>query len=161
MHRAFEQAAAPDFALSPGEQRYDAADLSPKLSENIRQQVIIEIDPAETIIGTDRGALGARRLHHGAGAEQPRSQSALYPKIPYDAVKDSPHHARGASPLVVALHPSLPAKDVLPCSAAWAARPGAVWLIGQRVVGHMAVVAAGAVTATKFQHFRTRARRRC
>ena len=131
--------------------------LQPKLSENLRQQVIVENRPgANTIIGTE---LVARSAPDGyTMVLVPNSLAInpyLYPKIPYDAVKDfSPITLVGISPLVVALHPSLPAKNVGALLALARAQPGQVQYgsSGNGSVGHTAVSLLELMTGTKFQH---------
>ncbi|RPI44554.1 MAG: tripartite tricarboxylate transporter substrate binding protein [Betaproteobacteria bacterium] len=131
--------------------------LQPKLSEHIGQQVIVDNRPgANTIIGTEIVARSAPDGH--TMVLVPNSLAInpyLYPKIPYDAVKDfAPVTLVGISPLVVALHPSLPAKDVGALIALARARPGQVQYgsSGNGSVGHMAVTLLELMTETKFQH---------
>ena len=134
-----------------------ARTLAPKLSENIRQQVIVDNRPgANTIIGTEVVARAAPDGYTMVLAPNVLAINPyLYTKIPYDPVKDfAPITLVGISPLVVALHPSLPAKDVRALITLARARPGQVLYgsSGNGSVGHMAVSLLEMMTGTKFEH---------
>jgi tripartite-type tricarboxylate transporter receptor subunit TctC len=134
-----------------------ARTLQPKLSEGLRQQVIVDNRPgANTIIGTE---LAARSAPDGyTMVLVPNSHTSnpyLYPKLPYDAVKDfTPISIVGTSPLVLAMHPSVPVKDVRSLIALAKARPGelAFATSGIGSVGHMAGSLFEMSTGVKLQH---------
>ena len=134
-----------------------ARTLSPKLSEHIRQQVIVENRPgANTIIGTEVAARAAPDGYTMVLAPNVIAINPyLYAKIPYDPIKDfAPVTLVGISPLVAVLHPSLPAKDVRALIALARAQPGQVLYgsSGNGSVGHMAVSLLELMTGSKFQH---------
>ena len=134
-----------------------ARTLTPKLAENLGQQVIVDNRPgANTIIGTEAAARSAPDgytmvLVPNVHAINPY----LYAKLPYDAVKDfTPITRVGSSPLVVALHPSVPAKDMQALIALARARPGQVQYgsSGNGSVGHVGVSILESMTGVKLQH---------
>jgi len=134
-----------------------ARTLSSKLTELLKQQVIVENKPgANTIIGTE---LVARSAPDGYNMVLVPNSLAinpyLYPKIPFDAVKDlTPITLVGQSPLVVALHPSMPAKNMKELIALARARPGQVQYGSSGIgsVGHMSVSLLEMTTGTRFLH---------
>jgi len=134
-----------------------ARTLQPKLSEGLRQQVIVDNRPgANTIIGTE---LAARSAPDGyTMVLVPNSHTSnpyLYPKLPYDAVKDfTPISIVGTSPLVLAMHPSVPVKDVRSLIVLAKSRPGEVAFATSGIgsVGHMAGALFEMSTGVKLQH---------
>lgn len=134
-----------------------ARSLQQKLSEGLRQQVIVDNRPgANTIIGTE---LAARSAPDGyTMVLVPNSHAInpyLYAKLPYDPVKDfTPISIVGTSPLVLAMHPSVPAKDVRALIALARSRPGqlAFGTSGNGSVGHMAGSLFELATGVKLQH---------
>jgi tripartite-type tricarboxylate transporter receptor subunit TctC len=134
-----------------------ARTLTPKLSENLRQQVIVENrGGANTIIGMEATAKAPPDGYTMVLAPNVLAINPyLYAKLPYDAVKDfAPITLVGISPLVAVLHPSLPARDVRALLALARARPGQVQYGSSGIgsVGHMAVSLLEMTTGTKFQH---------
>lgn len=134
-----------------------ARTLAAKLTENLGQQVIVDNRPgANTIIGTEYAARSAPDgytmvLVPNVLAINPY----LYPKIPYDAVKDfAPITLVGISPLVVALHPSVPVKDMRGLLALARSRPGQVQYGSSGIgsVGHVGVSLLQSMTDVKLQH---------
>lgn len=134
-----------------------ARTIAPKLSENVRQQVLVDNRPgANTIIGAEVLARSAPDgytiiLLPNVHAINPH----LYPKLPYDPVKDfAPISLVGSSPLVLALHPSVPAKDVRGLVALARARSGqlAYGSSGSGSVGHMAGALFELLAGVKMQH---------
>lgn len=134
-----------------------ARTLAPKLTESLGQQVIVENRPgANTIIGVEAAARSAPDgytmvLVPNVHAINPY----LYPKLPYDPVKDfTPITLVGTSPLVVAMHPSVPVKDMRGLIALARARPGQVQYgsSGNGSVGHVGVELLEMMTGVKMQH---------
>jgi tripartite-type tricarboxylate transporter receptor subunit TctC len=134
-----------------------ARTISPKLTEFLRQQVIVENKPgANTIIGTDYVARAAPDGY--TMVLVPNSLAInpfLYPKIPYDAARDfTPISLVGQSPLVVAVHPSLPTKDVRALIELARKRPEQVQYGSSGIgsVGQMSVSLLEMMTGVRFQH---------
>ena len=134
-----------------------ARTIAPKLTENLRQQVIVDNRPgANTIVGSEvlvRSAPDGYTmiLLPNVHAINP----SLYPKLPYDPIKDfAPITLVGTSPLVLALHPSVPAKDVRGLIALARARAGqlAYGTSGNGSVGHMAGALFELMANVKLQH---------
>jgi tripartite-type tricarboxylate transporter receptor subunit TctC len=134
-----------------------ARTLSAKLSESLGQQVIVDNRPgANTIIGVEATARSAPDgytmvLIPNVHAINPY----LYPKLPYDTVKDfTPITLVGTSPLLVAMHPSVPVKDMRGLIALARARPGQVQYgsSGNGSVGHVGVELLEMMTGVKMQH---------
>ena len=134
-----------------------ARTIAPKLTENLRQQVIVDNRPgANTIVGSEvlvRSAPDGYTmiLLPNVHAINP----SLYPKLPYDPIKDfAPITLVGTSPLVIALHPSVPAKDVRGLIALARARAGqlAYGTSGNGSVGHMAGALFELLAGVKLQH---------
>jgi tripartite-type tricarboxylate transporter receptor subunit TctC len=106
---------------------FTARVIAPKLSEALGQQVVVENRPgAGTNIGSD---LVAKAAPDGytllmAGAANAINMS-LYPKLPYDTVRDFAPvslSVKGANVLLV--HPSLPVKNLKELLALARAQPG-------------------------------------
>jgi tripartite-type tricarboxylate transporter receptor subunit TctC len=104
--------------------------LAPKLAETLGQPVVVENRPgAGGNTGTDYVAKSPPDGHTlvmgyiGTHAVNP----TLYPKIPFDAVRDFAPVAFVASiPSVLVVHPSVPARSVAELVALAKARPGAL-----------------------------------
>ena len=134
-----------------------ARTLAPRLAEHLHQQVIVDNRPgANTIIGSETAARAAPDgytmvLVPNVHAINPY----LYPKLPYDPVKDfAAITLVGTSPLVVVLHPSVPVKDMGGLIGLARARPGQVQYgsSGNGSVGHVGVALLESMTGTKLQH---------
>ncbi|HKA44185.1 MAG TPA: tripartite tricarboxylate transporter substrate binding protein [Burkholderiales bacterium] len=128
-----------------------------KLTESFKQQVIVENRPgANAIIGTE---VAARAAPDGYTIVLVPSGHAvnvsLYKKLPYDSIKDfTPITLVGWSPLVLAVHPSLPVKNVKELIAFAKARSGQLTYVssGHGSSGHLAGALFDAMTGTKMIH---------
>ncbi len=104
-----------------------ARTLSPRLSEQWAQQVVVDNRPGGgTLIGSELGARAASDGHtlllvSIAHAMNP----SVYPKLPYDSVRDfAPVSQIASSPYILIVHPSLPVKSVTDLVALARAKPG-------------------------------------
>ena len=101
--------------------------LAPKLTENLKQPIVIDTRAgANGIVGTE---LAARAAPDGYTLilipSNHTVNASLHKKLPYDVIRDfTPISLAGSSPLVVAVHPSLPAKNIRELIAFAKARPG-------------------------------------
>lgn len=98
-----------------------------KLTESFNQQVIVENRiGANGIIGTEAAARAAPDGYTIVLIPSGHAVNAsLRSKLPYDSIRDFTTISMvGASPLVLAAHPSLPAKDVKALVAFARSRPG-------------------------------------
>ncbi len=101
--------------------------VSPKLGENLGQQVVVENRPGA---GANLGAeIAARSAPDGytlfMGNEAHTINASLYGKLSYDLVKDfSPVTMLADTPNIVVVHPSVPAKSIKELIALAKARPG-------------------------------------
>lgn len=100
------------------------------VSRSIGQPVVVDNRPgANTIVGME---LVARAAPDGYTLIMTSSTQAinatLYPKLPYDSVRDfSPVTLVASTPLVVVVHPSLPVANVTQLIAAARAKPGELY----------------------------------
>jgi tripartite-type tricarboxylate transporter receptor subunit TctC len=104
-----------------------ARTIGQKFSETFKQQVVIDNQPgANGIVGTEALAKAAKDGHTlGMIAANHVVTPALYPKLPYDTLRDfTPITIAGAVPFVLVVHPSVPAKSVNELIALARARPG-------------------------------------
>ena len=98
-----------------------------KLSETFGQQVVVDNQPgANGIVGTEALAKAAKDGHTlGMIAANHVVTPALYPKLPYDTLRDfTPVTMLGAVPFLFIVHPSVPAQSVKELVALAKARPG-------------------------------------
>jgi tripartite-type tricarboxylate transporter receptor subunit TctC len=104
-----------------------ARQVSAKLSENLKQQVVVDNRPgASTIIGTEIVAKSPPDGHTIIIASNNHAiNSALFSKLPYDPVKDFAAVGQlAALPFVLVVHPSLPVTSVRELIAFARTRPG-------------------------------------
>jgi tripartite-type tricarboxylate transporter receptor subunit TctC len=100
--------------------------IAQKLTENIKQQVIVENRPgANGIIGTEAAARATPDGYTIVLIPSGHAVNAsLHRKLPYDSIRDfTPITLVGSSPLILAVHPSVPAKSVKELAALAKARP--------------------------------------
>jgi tripartite-type tricarboxylate transporter receptor subunit TctC len=103
--------------------------IAAKLSQNLGQQVVVENRPgAGTTIA---GELVAKAAPDGytiwlQDITTHAINASLYPKLPYDSVKDfAPIALVASTPLMLVVHPSTPAKNVQELIGVLRAKPGA------------------------------------
>lgn len=100
--------------------------LAPRLTENLKQPIVIDTRAgANGIVGTE---LAARAAPDGYTLilipSNHTVNASLHKKLPYDVIRDfTPISLAGSSPLVVAVHPSLPVKNIKELIAFAKARP--------------------------------------
>jgi tripartite-type tricarboxylate transporter receptor subunit TctC len=105
-----------------------ARGIAPQLSERLGQPIIVENKPgADGIIASEyvlKSAPDGYTLLVGADGQMVLNR-ALYAKLPYDPVKDfAPVGRLSATPLVIAVHPSVPATSIAELIALAKAKPG-------------------------------------
>lgn len=103
--------------------------ISPKLSENLGQSVVVENRAGgATTIGMDHVAKSAPDGHTlGVATLTFALNPNLVAKLPYDPMKDfAPVSLVSIVPFVFALHPSVPARNVKELIAVARSRPGAL-----------------------------------
>lgn len=128
-----------------------------KLSGQIRQQVIVDNrGGANGIVGTEVAARSAPDGHTIVLIPSGHAVNAsLYRKLPYDSIRDfTPITLVGSSPLVLAVHPSLPARSVKQLVALARARPGQLTYgsAGVGSSGHLGGALFDALAGTKMTH---------
>lgn len=131
--------------------------IAQKLTENIKQQVIVENRPgANGIIGTEVAARSAPDGYTIVLIPSGHAVNAsLHRKLPYDSIRDfTPITLVGSSPLILALHPSVPAKNVKELVALAKARPEQLTYgsAGIGSSGHLGGALFDTLTGTKMLH---------
>lgn len=139
----------PDFILRP---------VAQKMSESLKQPFIVDNRPgASGIIGVE---LAARAPADGytilfAAIGHIATPSALYPKLPFDALRDfAPISNLVNAPFALFVHPSLPATTVRELVALAKARPGEITYasFGVGSFPHFLSEAFSAQTGVKMLH---------
>jgi len=128
-----------------------------KLTESLKQQVIVENRAgANGIVGTEIAARSAPDGYTITLVPSGHTVNAtLYRKLPYDSLKDfTPLSLVGISPLILAVHPSLPVKNVTQLIALAKARPGQLTYVSSGVgaSGHLAGALFESMTKTTMVH---------
>jgi tripartite-type tricarboxylate transporter receptor subunit TctC len=131
--------------------------MQPRLTENLKQPVIIENRAgANGIVGTEVAARAAPDGYTIALIPSGHAVNAtLYKKLPFDSIRDfTPITLVGSSPLVLAVHPSLPAKNVKELIGLARSRPGELTYgsAGVGSSGHLGGAQFETLTNTKMTH---------
>jgi tripartite-type tricarboxylate transporter receptor subunit TctC len=131
--------------------------IAPRLSENLKQQVIVENrGGANGILGTEAAARSAPDGYTIVLIPSGHAVNAtLYSKLPFDSIRDfTPLSLVGSSPLVLAMHPSVPTTSVKALIALARSRPGQLTYASAGVgsSGHLAGALFEAMTDTKLVH---------
>jgi tripartite-type tricarboxylate transporter receptor subunit TctC len=131
--------------------------MSPRLSEALGQQIIIDNRPgAGSIIGTD---VVVKAPPDGYTLLITSSSIAInpsiYPKMPFDATRDlAPISQLSTSSLIVVVHPSVPARSVKELIALAKARKGELVYAssGTGSAPHLSVELFSSMTGTRMVH---------
>ncbi len=131
--------------------------VAPRLSENLKQQVIVDNRAgANGIVGTEVAARSAPDGYTIVLIPSGHAVNAsLYKKLPFDSIRDfTPITLVASSPLVLAVHPSLPVKNVKDVIALARARPGQLTYVSSGVgaSGHLGGALFETLTHTKMVH---------
>src|SRR4051812_3889861 len=128
-----------------------------QLTERLKQQVIVENRVgANGIVGTEVVARAAPDGYTFTLIPSGHTVNAsMYKKLPFDSIKDfTPITLVGSGPLVLAVHPSLPAKNVKELIALAKARPGQLTYVSSGIgaSGHLAGALFDSLTGTQMVH---------
>ena len=131
--------------------------IAQKLTDALKQQVVVENRPgANGIIGTEAAARSAPDGYTIVLVPSGHAVNAsLHRKLPYDSLKDfTPITLAGSSPLVLAVHPSIPARNVTALVALARSRPGQLTYgsAGVGSSGHLAGALFETLTGTSMVH---------
>lgn len=131
--------------------------IAAKLSESFRQQVIVENRTgANGIIGTEFTARAAADGYTIALIPSGHAvNAALHSKLPFDSVRDfTMISLAGSSPLVLAVHPSVPVRNVRELTALARSRPGQLSYVsaGIGASGHLGGALFAVLTGTQMTH---------
>ncbi len=128
-----------------------------QLTERLKQQVIVENRVgANGIVGTEAVARAAPDGYTFTLIPSGHTVNAsMYKKLPFDSLKDfTPITLAGSGPLVLAVHPSLPVKNVKDLIALAKSRPGQLTYVSSGIgaSGHLAGALFDTMTGTKMEH---------
>lgn len=128
-----------------------------QLTERLKQQVIVENRVgANGIVGTEAAARSAPDGYTFTLIPSGHTVNAsMYKKLPFDSIRDfTPITLVGSGPLVLAVHPSLPAKNVKELIALAKSRPGQLTYVSSGVgaSGHLAGALFDSLTGTQMVH---------
>jgi tripartite-type tricarboxylate transporter receptor subunit TctC len=131
--------------------------IAPRLGEVFKQQVLVDNRPgANGIVGTEAAARATPDGYTIVLIPSGHAVNAsLYKKLPYDSVKDfTALSLVGSSPLIVAMHPSVPTKNMRALIALAKAQPGELTYgsAGVGSSGHLAGALFETMTGTKMVH---------
>lgn len=126
--------------------------LAPKLSERLGQPVVVENRPgAEGVIASElvaKSAPDGYTLLVGTDGQMVLNVG-LYPKLPYDPVSDFvPVTRLSSTPLMIAVHPSVPANSIKELIALAKAKPGGLFYASGAPVFRVATEMFKAQTGT-------------
>jgi tripartite-type tricarboxylate transporter receptor subunit TctC len=131
--------------------------IAQKLTDSVKQHIIVENRPgANGIIGTEAAARSAPDGYTIVLIPSGHAVNAsLHRKLPYDSIKDfAPITLVGSSPLILAVHPSVPARNVKELAALAKARPEQLTYgsAGIGSSGHLGGALFETLTGTKMVH---------
>jgi tripartite-type tricarboxylate transporter receptor subunit TctC len=131
--------------------------VAPRLAENLKQPVYIENRAgANGVIGTEIAARSAPDGHTIVLIPSGHAVNAsLRKNLPFDSIRDfTPLTLAGSSPLVLAVHPSLPARNVKSLIALARAQPGQLTYgsAGVGSSGHLGGALFESLTGAKMLH---------